>query len=195
MPIPGEHNALNALAAIAVAAEAGIPDAAIRGAIESFSGVKRRFQPTGSWNGIDIYDDYGHHPIEIAAVLKAARPGARGRVFAVVEPHRYSRVQSLFGEFCSCFADADAVIVAPLYAAGEPPVEGISSRSLADGIRAKGHPSAVAVDSPRDVAALVRRHAQPGDIVVYLGAGNSTEWAHQLPLELSQEPKRAGGMR
>ena len=117
-------------------------------------------------------------------------------MFAVVEPHRYSRVQSLFGEFCSCFADADAVIVAPLYAAGEPPLEGISSRSLADGIRAKGHPSAVAVDSPRDIAALVRRYAQPGDIVVCLGAGNSTEWAHAAARSSSpRSRKRAGGMR
>ena len=195
IPIPGRHNALNAIAAIAVASEAGIPDEVIRGAIDSFSGVKRRFELTGTVNGVDIYDDYGHHPIEIAAVLKAARPGAKGNVFAVVEPHRYSRVQSLFEEFSTCFADADAVIVAPLYAAGEPPIEGISSRSLAEAIRAKGHTSVTAVDSPLDVAGIIRRHAQPGDIVVYLGAGNSTDWAHQLPLELADEPRRAGGAR
>ena len=195
VPIPGEHNALNALAAIAVATEAGIADQVIRDAIAGFSGVRRRFQLTGSWNGVDIYDDYGHHPAEIAAVLKAARPGAKGRVFAVVEPHRYTRVQNLFEEFCTCFADADAVIVAPLYAAGEPPLEGISTRSLADGIRAKGHPSVSAIDSPADIASLVRRYARPGDIVVCLGAGNSTDWAHALPLQLADEPRRAGGVR
>ena len=195
IPIPGHHNALNALAAIAVAAEAGMSDAQIRSGLDGFSGVKRRFQKTGSWNGVDIYDDYGHHPIEIAAVLKAARPGAVGRVFAVVEPHRYSRVQSLFEEFCSCFTDADAVIVAPLYSAGEPPLEGISTRSLADGIRAKGHPSVAAIDSAADIAPMVRRYARPGDIVVCLGAGNSTEWAHALPDQLTEEPRRAGGMR
>ena len=195
IPIPGSHNALNGLAAIAVATEAGIADAVIRGAIASFSGVKRRFQLTGSVNGVDIYDDYGHHPIEIAAVLKAARPGAKGQVFAVVEPHRYSRVQSLFEEFSTCFADADNVIVAPLYAAGEAQIDGISSRSLAEAIRAKGHASVTSVDSAADVAGLIRRHARPGDIVVYLGAGNSTEWAHALPLELTDEPRRAGGAR
>jgi len=195
IPIPGHHNVLNALAAVAVAAEAGMTDEQIREGIASFSGVKRRFQRTGTWNGVDIYDDYGHHPIEIAAVLKAARPGAKGRVFAVVEPHRYSRVKSLFDEFCGCFADADAVIVAPLYSAGEPPLEGISQRSLADGIIAKGHPSVASIESPADLAPLVRRYAQPGDIVVCLGAGNSTEWAHALPGELADEPRRAGGMR
>ncbi len=193
VPIPGHHNALNALAAIAAATEAGISDSVIRGAIASFSGVKRRFQLTGSWKGIDIYDDYGHHPIEIAAVLKAARPGARGRVFAVVEPHRYSRIQSLFPEFCACFNDADAVIVGPFYSAGEPPVEGVTCEALAEGIRRQGHPSVTVINSPFDVAGLMRAHGRPGDIVVYLGAGNSTEWAHQLPLELADEPRAAGG--
>ena len=195
IPIPGRHNALNAMAAVAVASEAGIPDAVIAGAIASFSGVKRRFQLTGSSIGVDVYDDYGHHPIEIAAVLAAARPGAKGNVFAVVEPHRYTRVQSLFQEFSTCFADADAVIVAPLYAAGEPPIDGISSRSLAEAIRNSGHQSVTAVDSAAEVAGLIRRHARPGDIVVYLGAGNSTEWAHALPLELAEEPRRVGGIR
>lgn len=195
IPIPGHHNALNALAAIAVATEAGITDDAIRSAIASFSGVKRRFQLTGSFNGIDVYDDYGHHPAEIAAVLKAARPGAKGRVFAVVEPHRYTRVQSLFEEFCTCFQDADAVIVAPLYAAGEPPLEGISQASLAEGIRSKGHSSVAAIDSAADIAPLIQRYARPGDIVVCLGAGNSTEWAHALPGQLAGEPRRAGGVR
>ena len=195
IPIPGHHNALNALAAIAVASEAGISDDAIRKAIASFSGVKRRFQLTGSWNGVDVYDDYGHHPTEIAAVLKAARPGTKGNIFAVVEPHRYTRVQSLFEEFSTCFSDADAVIVAPLYSAGEPPLEGISPKSLAEAIRAKGHASVTAIDSPADVEAIVRRYARPGDVVVYLGAGNSTEWAHALPAQLADEPRRTGSVR
>ena len=195
LTIPGQHNALNALAALAVATEAGIDDETIRASLASFSGVKRRFQLTGTWNGIGIYDDYGHHPTEIAAVLKAARPGAKGNVFAVVEPHRYTRVQSLFHEFCTCFQDADAVIVAPLYAAGEPPLEGITSKTLAEGIRATGHPSVTAIDHPTDVEAIVRRFGRPGDIVVYLGAGNSTEWAHALPALLADEPRRAGGVR
>jgi UDP-N-acetylmuramate--alanine ligase len=192
LPIPGQHNALNALAAIAVAAEIGIADEAIRAGLAGFSGVKRRFQLTGSWNGIDVYDDYGHHPAEIAAVLKAARPGAKGRVFAVVEPHRYTRLQSLFEDFCTCFRDADAVIVAPLYSAGEPPLEGISQASLAEGIRGKGHPSVASVDSAADIAPLIRRYARPGDIVVCLGAGNSTEWAHALPVQLADEPRLVG---
>ena len=124
-PSPAQHNALNALAAIAVASEAGIGDDVIRAAMAGFSGVKRRFQLTGTWNGVAIYDDYGHHPVEIAAVLKAARAGARGRVIAVVEPHRYTRVRDLFGEFAACFKDADSVIVTPLYSAGELPIDGI----------------------------------------------------------------------
>jgi UDP-N-acetylmuramate--alanine ligase len=193
IPIPGQHNALNALAAIAVAAEARIPDDVIRGAIESFSGVKRRFQLTGTWNGIAIFDDYAHHPVEIAAVLKAARSGARGRVIAVMEPHRYTRVRDLFGEFCACLRDADSVIVAPLYSAGEAPIDGIDSAALAEGIRSTGHGSVIAVDTPRAIAPLLRRHARPGDIVICLGAGNSTDWAHELPALLADEPMRAGG--
>ena len=195
LPMPGQHNALNALAAIAVATEAGIADEVIRDGLASFSGVKRRFQMTGTWNDISIYDDYGHHPIEIAAVLKAARPGVKGNVFAVVEPHRYSRVKSLFDEFCNCFADADAVIVAPLYSAGEPPLEGISPKSLADGIRATGHPSVTPIENAGDVEDIVRRYARAGDIVVYLGAGNSSEWAHALPGLLADEPRRTGSTR
>ena len=146
VPVPGAHNALNALAAIGVAAEAGIKDDVIRGAMASFSGVKRRFQPTGTWNGAHFYDDYGHHPVEIAAVLAAARAGAKRGVIAVVEPHRYTRVQSLFDEFSACFKDADHVIVAPLYSAGEPPIDGIDGKSLAAGIARAGHNSVVAVD-------------------------------------------------
>jgi UDP-N-acetylmuramate--alanine ligase len=193
IPLLGHHNALNALAAIAAATEAGIPDATIHKALGSFSGVKRRFQLTGTWNGVHIYDDYGHHPIEIGAVLKAARAGARGRVIAVVEPHRYTRVRDLFDEFAACFKDADSVIVTPLYSAGEMPIDGVDHRSLADAIRGTGHKGVAAVESERDIAPVVRRIASAGDMVVCLGAGNSTEWAHALPDWLAAEPMRVGG--
>ena len=179
LPLPGHHNALNALAAIAVASEAGIPDDKIRGALANFSGVKRRYQVAGTWNGLTIYDDYGHHPAEIAAVLAAARGGARGRIIAIVEPHRYSRVRDLFGDFSACFKDADSVIVAPLYSAGEPPIEGIDQHSLAHGIAQTGKP-VVAIDSAREIVPLLRRHGRAGDSVIFFGAGNSTDWAHAL---------------
>jgi len=193
IPIAGQHNALNALAAIAAASEAGIPDAAIRQALSTFTGVKRRFELTGSWNGATIYDDYAHHPAEIAAVLAAARSGSRGRVIAVFEPHRYSRVNDLFGEFCACFRDADNVIVGPLYSAGEAPLAGIDQRYMAEGIRATGHPAATHVDDVHDLVPLLRHHVRPGDMVICLGAGTSTEWAHALPgwLAAADEPRRA----
>ena len=187
VPVPGHHNALNALAAIAVAAEAGIADDVIRAGLAEFSGVKRRFQPTGQWNGIQIYDDYGHHPIEIAAVLQAARAGAKGRVIAVCEPHRYTRVRDLFGEFSACFSEADSVIVAPLYSAGETPIDGIDQHTLAEGIRATGHRAVTSVDHPADIVPLLRRYGRPGDMVVCLGAGTSTEWAASLPQWLSAQ--------
>jgi UDP-N-acetylmuramate--alanine ligase len=187
VPVPGHHNALNALAAIAVAAEAGISDEIIRAGLAAFSGVKRRFQPTGQWNGIQIYDDYGHHPIEIAAVLQAARAGSKGRVIAICEPHRYTRVRDLFGEFCACFRDADSVIVAPLYSAGETPIEGIDQHALAEGIRSTGHRAVTSVDHPADLVPLLRRYGRPGDMVVCLGAGLSTEWAAALPSWLSAQ--------
>ena len=194
VPMPGRHNALNALAAIAVAAEAGIPDDVIRAGLAAFSGVKRRFQRTGVWNGVEIYDDYGHHPAEIAAVLEAARAGARGRILAVVEPHRYTRVRDLFREFSACFRAADSVVVTPLYSAGEAPIDGIDPQALPEGIRATGHPAVATIDDPRELLPLIRRHCRPGDMVIVLGAGNSTEWAHALPdwLAASAEPRRAG---
>jgi UDP-N-acetylmuramate--alanine ligase len=195
VPLPGQHNALNALAAIAAASEAGIADDVIRRALADFSGVKRRFQLTGTWNGVAIYDDYGHHPVEIAAVLKAARAGARGSVVAVVEPHRYSRVRDLFDEFAACFKDADHVIVTPLYAAGELPVDGIDHVALAEAIRGNGHKSVTPVDSERDIAPVLERLVAAGDMVICLGAGNSTDWAHALPQWLAGEPLRAGGAR
>ena len=181
VPVPGEHNALNALAAIAVCAEAGLPDEAIRASLARFTGVKRRFQPTGTWNDVTVYDDYGHHPTEIEAVLKAARAGAKGRVIAVCEPHRYTRVRDLFADFSACFRDADAVIVAPLYSAGEAAIEGISSRTLAEAIKATGHRAVKVAASEKEIAPAIRAIARPGDMVMCFGAGNSTEWAHALP--------------
>jgi UDP-N-acetylmuramate--alanine ligase len=194
VPVLGEHNALNALAAIAAAAEAGLTDEAIRSGLMSFKGVKRRFELTGTWNDAAIYDDYAHHPAEIAAVLAAARAGINGRLIAVFEPHRYSRVHDLFAEFCACFRDADSVIVGPLYTAGEQPIAGIDHRYVADGIRAVGQPAVSAIDNPRDLVPLLRGMLRPGDTVVCLGAGTSTEWAHALPDWLgAEEPRRAGG--
>ncbi len=193
VPVPGEHNALNALAAIAVCAETGLADEAIRQSIGRFAGVKRRFQPTGEWNGIAIYDDYGHHPVEIAAVLKAARAGAKGRVVAIVEPHRYSRVKDLFADFAGCLGDADAVIVAPLYSAGEAPLAGVDHGALAQAIAATGHPSVTTVGAPTELAAAVRSVARSGDMVLCFGAGNSTEWAHELPAWLAETGPRAAG--
>jgi UDP-N-acetylmuramate--alanine ligase len=193
LPLAGHHNALNALAAIAAASEAGIADDAIRAALAGFSGVKRRFQLTGTWNGVAVYDDYGHHPVEIAAVLKAARAGARGRVVAVVEPHRYTRVRDLFEEFASSFRDADTVVVAPLYSAGEAPIEGIDHAALARAIRATGHKSVAIAARVEDIAPTLKRFVASGDMVVCLGAGNSTEWAHALPGWLADEPLRVGG--
>lgn len=188
VPMPGQHNALNALAAIAVATEAGIEDAKIRAAMAGFSGVKRRFQYTGEWNGIAVYDDYGHHPAEISAVLAAARGGAKGRVIAVVEPHRFTRVRDLFDDFSRCFKDADHVIVAPLYTAGEAPIDGIDHCSLASGIGRTGHKSVTAIAEVGDLSNAIKSYARTGDIVVCLGAGNSTEWAHALPKWLNGGP-------
>ena len=181
VPVPGRHNALNALAAIAVAAEAGIPDEAIKSALETFSGVKRRYQLAGEWQGVRIFDDYGHHPIEIDAVLRAARSGTEGNIIAVVEPHRYSRVKELFADFCRCFKAADRVVVLPLYSAGEAPLDGISSQSLAEGINAQSGKEVQTVETIEDLAADIRDNATSGDLVVCLGAGVSTEWAHSLP--------------
>jgi UDP-N-acetylmuramate--alanine ligase len=186
MPVPGHHNALNALAAIAVANEAGMSLAAIEQAMARFSGVKRRYQPTGTFNGATIYDDYGHHPVEIAAVLKAARAGARGgRVFAICEPHRYTRLRDLMADFSACFSDADCVIVGPLYSAGETPIDGVSHRSLAANIRATGHADASHVDQVADLVPTLKARLRPGDTVLCFGAGQSTDWAHALPAWLA----------
>ena len=185
LPMPGRHNALNATAAIAVARELGIADDAIRSALEKFGGVRRRFTRTGEWNGVSIIDDYGHHPVEIAAVLRAARESSKGQVIAVVQPHRYTRLASLFEQFSTCFNDADTVIVAHVYPAGEAPIAGADRDCLVQGLRAHGHRQVVPLDGAQDLARVIRRLAGPGDIVVCLGAGNITQWAYALPGELA----------
>ena len=185
LPMPGRHNALNATAAIAVAHELGASVECIRKAISAFGGVKRRFTRTGTWNGVAIYDDYGHHPVEIGAVLKAARASAGGKVIAVVQPHRYTRLASLFDSFATCFNDADTVIVADVYPAGEAPIEGADKKSLAAAIAAHGHRHAIPLPAPEKLAPLVHSIAKPGDFVVLLGAGSITQWAYALPGELA----------
>ena len=183
--MPGRHNALNATAAIAVAHELGITDDAIRKALAAFGGVKRRFTKVGTWNGAVIIDDYAHHPVEIAAVLGAARESAKGQVIAVMQPHRYTRLRDLFEQFASCFNDADTVVIAPVYPAGEAPIAGADRDALVQGLRAHGHRQVIPLDGPQDLARIVKRLAQPGDIVVCLGAGNITQWAYALPGELA----------
>jgi UDP-N-acetylmuramate--alanine ligase len=186
LPMLGQHNVLNALAAIAVATEMGIDDDRIRDGLASFEGVKRRFTKTGEVDGVTIIDDYGHHPVEISAVLRAARAGAGPdhRVIAVVQPHRYSRLASLFEEFCACFNDADGVIVADVYAAGEKPIEGADRDHLVEGLRTRGHRQVFPLDAPESLAPMVRELTEAGDMVVCLGAGNITKWANALPDEL-----------
>src|SRR5207245_1741780 len=155
--------------------------AVIRTALGKFGGVRRRFTRTGEWNGVPIIDDYGHHPVEIAAVLRAARESSKGQVIAVVQPHRYTRLASLFEQFSTCFNDADTVIVAHVYPAGEAPIAGADRDSLVQGLRAHGHRQVIPLDGAQDLARMVKRLAQPGDIVVCLGAGNITQWAYAVP--------------
>ncbi|MBO0757062.1 MAG: UDP-N-acetylmuramate--L-alanine ligase [Bradyrhizobiaceae bacterium] len=185
LPMPGRHNALNATAAIAVARELGVADHLIRKALGGFGGVKRRFTKTGEWNGITVIDDYGHHPVEIAAVLKAARESTKGQVIAVMQPHRYSRLHSLFEPFSACFNDADSVIIAHVYPAGEQPIAGADRDSLIAGMRARGHRHVIGLDDAKQLAPIVKTLAKPGDYVVCLGAGSITQWAYALPGELA----------
>lgn len=185
LPMPGRHNVSNATAAIAVANELGISAEAIKKGLSAFGGVKRRFTHTGSWNGVEVFDDYGHHPVEIKAVLKAARDATKGRVIAIAQPHRFSRLHDLFDEFSSCFNDADTVMVAPVYTAGEDPIEGATSDALVSRIRSGGHRDARYIEGPADIAPIVRGLAKAGDFVVFLGAGNITQWAYALPKELA----------
>jgi UDP-N-acetylmuramate--alanine ligase len=186
LPMLGEHNVLNALAAIAVAHEMGIPNDESRAGLARFGGVKRRFTKTGEARGVTVVDDYAHHPVEIVAVLKAARQATKGKVIAVAQPHRYTRLADLFEEFCTCFNDADHVIVAEVYAAGEEPIESADRDALVGGMRARGHRNVTALTDVALLAPLVSELAQPGDLVVCLGAGNITAWANALPRELEE---------
>ncbi|HEX3363783.1 UDP-N-acetylmuramate--L-alanine ligase, partial [Phenylobacterium sp.] len=185
LPMAGHHNAMNALAAIAVARELSVSAEDIRKGLAGFGGVRRRFTTTGVANGVRIIDDYGHHPVEIASVLKAARAVTEGRVIAVVQPHRYSRLADLFDEFCSCFNDADVVIVADVYAAGEAPLPGVDRDALVEGLRRYGHRRVIALDAPADLPRLIREEARSGDLVVLLGAGDITAWSYALPEQLT----------
>jgi UDP-N-acetylmuramate--alanine ligase len=178
------HNVLNACAAIAVAHELGVSDEDIKKGLAGFGGVKRRFTTTGVSHGVRVIDDYGHHPVEIASVLKAARAVTAGKVIAVVQPHRFTRLRDLFAEFCACFNDADEVIVADVYTAGEPPIEGVNRDALVEGIRRYGHRNALALPSLVDLPGLIARDAKAGDVVVLLGAGDITSWAYALPGQL-----------
>jgi UDP-N-acetylmuramate--alanine ligase len=185
LPMPGDHNVSNALAAIAVARNLGMKRSEIREALAAFAGVNRRFTRVGEvLGGVTIIDDYGHHPVEIAAVLKAARQATEGRVIAVHQPHRYTRLSSLFEEFCACFNEADVVAIADVYSAGEDPIPGASRDDLVAGLIAHGHRHARAIMDEADLARLVREQARPGDMVVCLGAGTISAWANALPARL-----------
>jgi len=191
LSMPGEHNVQNATGAIAIAHHLGMADKAIVAGLGGFGGVKRRFTRTGSWNGVEIIDDYGHHPVEIGAVLKAARSVATGHVIAVVQPHRYTRLRDLFDQFATGFNDADTVIVAPVYPAGEAPIPGIDRDALVNGLRLHGHRDVYAIDGPEGLAPLVASIARPGDIVVNLGAGSISAWAYALPDQLAKLAPKA----
>jgi UDP-N-acetylmuramate--alanine ligase len=185
IPLLGEHNILNALVPAAIAWELGIDEGVLRKALGSFQGVKRRFTRTGEAGGIVVVDDYGHHPVEIAAVLKAARQACRGKVIAVVQPHRYTRLRDLFEEFCACLNDADKVVVADVYSAGEAPLPGADRDALVAGLRARGHRNVKPLGKPEELAELIAGIAEPGDYVICLGAGTITNWAAALPRELA----------
>ncbi|NGM19960.1 UDP-N-acetylmuramate--L-alanine ligase [Roseomonas stagni] len=200
LPMLGSHNVQNALAAVAIGVEMDIDEGTIRTALMGFKGVKRRFTRTGEAGGITVIDDYGHHPVEIAAVLKAARQAGARDVVAIVQPHRYSRLASLFEEFCACMNDAGTVIVADVYAAGEQPIPGVDRDALVEGLRARGHRSVVPLPGPDSLAEMVNAIARPGDYVVCLGAGNITTWAHALPEQLTvlqsrTRPRLVGGSK
>ncbi|WP_169542812.1 UDP-N-acetylmuramate--L-alanine ligase [Sneathiella aquimaris] len=185
LPMPGAHNVQNAMAAVAVGHEMGFDEVTLKKSLREFSGVKRRFTKTGEVDGVTIIDDYGHHPVEISSVLNAARQAYTGKIIAVVQPHRYSRLKDLFEDFCTCFNDADVVIVADIYAAGEEPLEGISQDSYVEGLKTRGHRRVLALEGPEHLADMVREETNSGDVVVCLGAGSISLWANKLPSELA----------
>ena len=191
LPVLGHYNALNALGALAAATEAGVSDDVIRKTFAAFSGVKRRFTRAGEWQGIGVYDDYAHHPVEIAAVLRAARMAGKGRIIAVVQPHRYTRLQALFNDFSACLDDADIVVVTPVYSAGEAPIPGIDRDELASGLRRHGHPHVLTIDDEQALVETIASVAKSGDLVVGLGAGTITDWINALPKALEQHRGRA----
>jgi UDP-N-acetylmuramate--alanine ligase len=197
LPMFGLHNVQNSLTVIAIAEEMGLGEDIVRNALGKFKGVKRRFTKTGESNGITVIDDYGHHPVEIAAVLRAARSATGSSVIAIVQPHRYTRLHDLFDDFCTCCNEADVVIVADVYAAGEQPIDGASRDALVAGMRAHGHRNVQALPEPKDLAPLIHELAKPGDFVVCLGAGSITNWAQALPGELDRlsgiAPQNAAG--
>ena len=184
LPMPGDHNVSNALSAIAVARHLGMKRDEIREALAGFAGVNRRFTRVGVVNGVTIIDDYGHHPVEIAAVLRAARQSTKGRIIAIHQPHRFTRLASLFDDFCTCFNEADVVAIADVYSAGEDPIKGASRDDLVAGLIAHGHRHARALLGEDDLERLVREQARPGDMVVCLGAGTISGWANALPARL-----------
>jgi UDP-N-acetylmuramate--alanine ligase len=186
LPMPGDHNVSNALAAVAVARHLGMTKDEIRGALANFGGVNRRFTKVGVVDGVTIIDDYAHHPVEILAALKAARQSSEGRVIAVHQPHRFTRLSHHFEEFCACFNDADVVGIADIFAAGEDPIEGASRDDLVAGLIRHGHRQAQAVEGEADLARFVRENAKAGDMVVCLGAGSISGWANGLPAQLAK---------
>jgi len=191
LPMPGEHNVQNALAAITVARELGVPDDKIRSALKNFEGVKRRFTRVGEWNGSAIIDDYGHNPFKIAAALKAARQAYSGPVIAVVQPHRYTRLHDTFEQFATCLNDADVAIIAPVYAAGERPIEGINRDTFADALRSHGHRNVLTIDGEADLAAMIAPLARNGGAIVMLGAGSISAWAANLEAALKAAEGKA----
>jgi UDP-N-acetylmuramate--alanine ligase len=191
LPMPGRHNVQNALAAIAVAVELGCDDDTIRAGFARFGGVRRRFSRVGEVAGATVIDDYAHHPVEISAVLSAAREAARGRVIAVAQPHRFTRLRDLMGEFQSCFNDADMVFVAPVYPAGEQAIAGVDSAALVKGLRDRGHRAAAEIEGPAELAERLAGMLVPGDMVVCLGAGDITKWAANLAGDIASRQERA----
>ena len=185
LPMPGDHNVSNALASVAVALHLGMSSDAIRSGLHSFKGVNRRFTKVAELDGVTIIDDYAHHPVEIAAALKAARQSHSGRIMAIHQPHRYSRLHDLFDDFCTCFNDADVVGITDIFAAGEAPIAGVDRDSLVIGLTGHGHRNAMAVADEAALTAFLAAHCQPGDMLICLGAGSISAWAHGLVSEFN----------
>jgi len=187
LPMPGQHNVSNATAAIAVAHELGLNVDAIRSGLAAFGGVKRRFTHSGHWRGVDFFDDYAHHPVEIRAALTAAREATTGKVIAIMQPHRYSRLHDLYDEFATCFNEADKVIIMPVYAAGEQPIDGVDGQHLVEKIKISGHRDARFIAYEQELVPLLPQITQSGDYVVFLGAGNISNWAYEIPAQLQEK--------